>query len=166
MRRSRFWASACSFRRVRGRPGGRHRWRRCRDRLCGAALRRAVPREVLGVALIRLTDPHTGCLGVQPEPLGCEGGALHHGIGVAEPFLGLGVGLAFGVPVDVALIDDIAVGVDVFGVLIEPNGPVLRVGDHRFIEGVGFAVVCRRAAGGAAAPGPVSSPIGRHRREW
>jgi hypothetical protein len=42
---------------------------------------------------------------------------------VSEPFLGLGVGLAFGVPVDVALIDDIAVGVDVFGVLLEGAPP-------------------------------------------
>ena len=75
---------------------------------------------------------------------------------MAEPFLGLGVGLAFGVPIDVALSDDIAVGVDVFGALLEAHRPVLRVGDHRFVEGFGFAVVA--VALQVAQRHPVQSP--------
>ena len=60
---------------------------------------------------------------------------------MAQPFVRLCVGVTGGVPVDFVFLDDIAVGVDVLGVLLEPHRPVLRVGDHRFIDTLGLTVV-------------------------
>ena len=58
-----------------------------------------------------------------------------------QPLVRLCVSVIGGVPVDFVFLDDIAVGVDVLGVLIEPNGPVLRVGDHRFVDTLRLTVI-------------------------
>ena len=55
-------------------------------------------------------------------------------VGVAQPFGRLGVGVTFGVPIDVLLIDHVAIGVDVLDEFLQPHRPVLRVGDHRVIN--------------------------------
>jgi hypothetical protein len=100
----------------------------------GVAFTGAVPRVPFGVALVHLGDLQTGSLGVQAEPLGFERWTLRNGAGVAQPFGRLCVGDTFSVPIDFAVIDDVALRVDVLDVLLQPHSPMLRVGDHRVID--------------------------------
>jgi hypothetical protein len=107
----------------------------------GVALTGAVPRVPFGVALVHLADLQTGSLGVQAVPLGCEHWALCDGVGMAQPLGRLGVGVTFGVPIYLALIDHVAIGVDVLDILLQPHSPVLGVGNHCVVDTLGFAVV-------------------------
>jgi hypothetical protein len=77
---------------------------------------------------------------------------------VAQALVGLCVGHTFGVPVDLALFNHVAIGVDVLDVLLQPHRPVLRVGDHRVIDTLAFTAVTVALQVAQRHPVPLPAP--------